>query len=76
MGLLKVANSTPLEWVDVEKAPFPSDYQPVMVLAQNHIFFYNVPGVAAGSEKIFVIHCELRVIPLRGWVTVNDVVSK
>jgi len=56
MGLLKAANSTPLAWVDVEQAPYSSDYQPVMVLAQNHIFFLDVPGVAAGSAKIYVIH--------------------
>jgi hypothetical protein len=56
MGLLKAANSTPLQWVDVEQAPYPSGYQPVMALAQNHIFFLNVPGTAAGSADIYVIH--------------------
>jgi len=56
MGLLKAANSTPLQWVDVEKAPYPSGYQPVMALAQNHIFFLNVPGTPAGSANIYVIH--------------------
>src|SRR5579863_9822140 len=59
MGLLKAANSTPLAWVDVEQAPYPSGYEPVMALAQNHIFFLNVPGVDAGSADIYVIHCEL-----------------
>jgi len=33
-------------------------YQPVMALAQNHVHFLGVPGVAAGNAKIFVIHCE------------------
>jgi len=56
MGLLKAANSTALEWVHVERAPFSSDYVPVMALAQNHIFFLNVPGVPAGSVDIYVIH--------------------
>ncbi|KAF8552492.1 hypothetical protein OG21DRAFT_1416053 [Imleria badia] len=56
MGLLKAANSTPVAWVDVEQAPYPSGYQPVMALAQNHVHFLNVPGVPAGSADIFVIH--------------------
>jgi hypothetical protein len=57
MGLLKAANSSALQWVDVEKAPYSSDYEPVMALAQNHVFFLNVPGVPAGSADIYVIHC-------------------
>jgi len=56
MGLLKAANSTALQWVDVEKAPFASGYEPVMALAQNHVFFLDVPGVTAGSASIYVIH--------------------
>jgi hypothetical protein len=56
MGLLKAANSTALQWVDVEQAPYPSGYQPVMALAQNHIFFLNVAGTPAGSADIYVIH--------------------
>lgn len=59
MGLLKAANSTPLAWVDVEQAPYSTSYEPVMALAQNHIFFLNVPDVIAGSADIYVIHCEL-----------------
>jgi hypothetical protein len=58
MGLLKKANSTALQWVDVEKAPYAAGYQPVMALAQNHIFFLDVPGTTAGSANIYVIHCE------------------
>ena len=57
MGLLKAANSTPLAWVNAEQSPYPSSYQPVMALAQNHIHFLDVPGVPAGSADIFVIHC-------------------
>jgi hypothetical protein len=57
MGALKAANSTPLSWVDDEQAPYPSGYQPVMAIAQNHVHFLNVPGVPAGSADIFVIHC-------------------
>jgi hypothetical protein len=56
MSLLKAANSTALQWVDVEQAPYPNTYQPVMALAQNHIFFLNVPGTTAGSADIYVIH--------------------
>lgn len=58
MGSLKAANSTPLAWVDVEKTPFSSGYQPVMALAQNHIHFLDVPGTAVGDVNIFVIHCK------------------
>ena len=75
MGLLKAANSTALEWVDVEKAPFASGYEPVMALAQNHIFFIDVPGVPAGSVDIYVIHCESRpcciATPLTCFTSVN-----
>ncbi|KAG1738140.1 uncharacterized protein EDB91DRAFT_1139249 [Suillus paluster] len=56
MGLLKAANSTPLNWINDEQAPYPSNYIPVMALAQNHIHFLDVPSVAAGSADIFVIH--------------------
>jgi len=56
MGSLKVANSTPVSWTEDEQAPYPSSYEPVMALAQNHIHFLDVPGVAAGSADIFVIH--------------------
>lgn len=56
MSLLKSASSTALSWSDVQNPGLGSDYQPVMALAQNHIHFLNVPGVAAGSAKIFVIH--------------------
>jgi hypothetical protein len=62
MGLLKAANSSALEWVDVEKAPYSSDYEPVMALAQNHVFFLNVDGVPAGSASIYVIHCKSKLL--------------
>jgi hypothetical protein len=70
MSLLKAAKSTPLEWVDVEKAPYATSYQPVMALAQNHVFFLNVPGTAAGSADIYVIHCESSSYSLR-WTSQN-----
>ena len=70
MGLLKAANSTAIPWNTVQQ-PDLSDgssgsitpgantagYQPTMALAQNHIHFMGVPGLTAGSVKIFVIHC-------------------
>ncbi|KIM36305.1 hypothetical protein M413DRAFT_291010 [Hebeloma cylindrosporum] len=69
MGLLKAANSTPIPWVDVQQPDLSVDqtgaavpgantagYQPVMALAQNHVHFLGVPGMPAGSAKIFVIH--------------------
>ena len=58
MALMKAANSTALSWVDVQKPSFnTANYEPVMALAQNHVHFLDVPGVAAGSALIFVIHC-------------------
>ncbi|KAG2339661.1 hypothetical protein BDR05DRAFT_576998 [Suillus weaverae] len=56
MGLLKAANSTPLNWIIDGQVPYPSGYVPVMALAQNHIHFLDVPNVPAGSADIFVIH--------------------
>ncbi|GBE87658.1 hypothetical protein SCP_1103350 [Sparassis crispa] len=56
MGDMKTANSTALSWVDVEQAPYPSGYEPVMALAQNHIHFLDIPNVPAGDADIFVIH--------------------
>ncbi|KAH9940690.1 hypothetical protein B0H21DRAFT_754015 [Amylocystis lapponica] len=56
MGSMTTANSTALSWVDVAAAPYPTGYTPVMALAQNHIHFLDVPGAAAGSADIFVIH--------------------
>ncbi|OCH93319.1 hypothetical protein OBBRIDRAFT_326615 [Obba rivulosa] len=56
MGSMTVANSTGISWVDVEKSPYPADYQPVMALAQNHVHFLDIPGVPAGDAEIFVIH--------------------
>ncbi|KAI0053229.1 hypothetical protein FA95DRAFT_1552741 [Auriscalpium vulgare] len=56
MGLLKSANSTALDWVDVEALPYSSGYEPVMALAQNHIHFLDVPNTPAGNANIYVIH--------------------
>jgi len=58
MELLKAANSTTKQWNDVETVSWDaSSYQPTLALAQNHIHFLGVPGLPAGSAKIFVIHC-------------------
>jgi hypothetical protein len=62
MGSLKAAQSSSISWQAIEKAPLPAGYQPVMGLAQNHIYFLNVPGVSAGSAQIFVIHCKFHTI--------------
>jgi hypothetical protein len=59
MKTYNAATSTPLPWVDVQRAPFNATYSPVMALAQNHIHFLNVPGNPIGSASIFVIHCSL-----------------
>lgn len=53
---LKAATSNTLTWNVVQDPGFGSDYSPVMALAQNHVHFLNMPGVPAGSAKIFVIH--------------------
>lgn len=60
MGSLTSANSSPLSWNDIEAPSFTTTgYNPVMAIAQNHIHFLDVPGNAAGTANIFVIHCEL-----------------
>jgi hypothetical protein len=56
MGSLKSANSTPLAWNPVQKAPYPDGYNPVMALAQNHIHFLNVGSDGPGKARIYVIH--------------------
>ncbi|KAF7797074.1 hypothetical protein EIP86_008266 [Pleurotus ostreatoroseus] len=55
-GKLTSANATALSWVDVGKAPYPDNYDPVMALAQNHVHFLDVPGNSPGEADIFVIH--------------------
>ncbi|KXN84106.1 hypothetical protein AN958_00431 [Leucoagaricus sp. SymC.cos] len=57
MELLKAANATAKQWNDVQTVPWDaSNYQPTIALAQNHVHFLGVPGVADGSAMIFVIH--------------------
>ncbi|KAG8954975.1 hypothetical protein FRC04_010459 [Tulasnella sp. 424] len=51
------AKSDPLKWEEVNKPNFKTGgYNPVMAIADNHVFFLNVPGNAAGETNIFVIH--------------------
>lgn len=47
--------STPPQEV---KRAVTADYDPVMAIAQNHIFFFGVPNIPAGQAPIFVIHCQ------------------
>jgi hypothetical protein len=69
MVLLKAATGTAIPWNSVQQPDLSADtsgtitpgantagYQPVLALAQNHVQFLNVPGLPAGSCKIFVIH--------------------
>ncbi|KAK0203971.1 hypothetical protein DFS33DRAFT_1374294 [Desarmillaria ectypa] len=57
MGSLTSANSASLSWNDIQAPSFTTTgYNPVMALAQNHIHFLDVPGNAAGTANIFVIH--------------------
>lgn len=58
LGTLTSANATAISWVDVGQAPYPSTYNPVMALAQNHVHFLDVPGNDPGEADIFVIHCK------------------
>ena len=75
MALLKAANSTPIPWNLVQQPDLSNGasgtttpgantagYQPTMALAQNHIHFMGVPGLPAGSVKIFVIHCMFQLL--------------
>ncbi|KZP12883.1 hypothetical protein FIBSPDRAFT_1049800 [Athelia psychrophila] len=50
------AQSTPLTWQPAGAVPYPSSYNPVMSIANNHISFFDVPGVPAGSADLYVIH--------------------
>ncbi|KIO33860.1 hypothetical protein M407DRAFT_65170 [Tulasnella calospora MUT 4182] len=51
------AESGTLKWQEVDKPNFKTDgYNPVMAIADNHVFFLNVPGNRAGEANIFVIH--------------------
>ncbi|KAK7052310.1 hypothetical protein R3P38DRAFT_2859671 [Favolaschia claudopus] len=57
MKELAAAQSGAVSWVDGGKAEINTDnYDPVMGIAQNHIFFFGVPGVKPGNAPIFVIH--------------------
>jgi len=57
MGEEAAAKSDAVAWQDGGAAEIPTtNYDPVMAVAQNHIFFFGVPNVAAGSAPIFVIH--------------------
>jgi hypothetical protein len=58
MKELVTAGSSPIVWQDGGAAEInTSNYDPVMAIAQNHIFFFGVPGVTPGNAPIFVIHC-------------------
>ncbi|KAJ6464333.1 hypothetical protein DFH09DRAFT_1034234 [Mycena vulgaris] len=57
MKELVSAQSDAIPWTDQGAAAITTtNYDPVMGIAQNHIHFFGVPGVAAGSAPIFVIH--------------------
>ena len=57
-GELTTAGTNTLDWQNTGSPSFQvSGYNPVMALAQNHVFFFDVPGASAGNAYIFVIHC-------------------
>ena len=66
MSSLKAAQEEPLAWNLVQDLSFPSNYNPVMALAQNHIHFLDVGSDGPGEARIFVIHCKL---PPMKWQT-------
>ncbi|KAF7369056.1 hypothetical protein MVEN_00232400 [Mycena venus] len=50
MGELAAAQSNAVTWQDGGAAEInTSNYDPVMAIAQNHIFFFGVPGVTPGD---------------------------
>jgi hypothetical protein len=76
MALLKAGTGTAIPWNSVQQPDLSANtsgtiipgantagYQPVLALAQNHVQFLNVPGLPAGSCKIFVIHCMFSTLP-------------
>ncbi|EIW77167.1 hypothetical protein CONPUDRAFT_62794 [Coniophora puteana RWD-64-598 SS2] len=56
MSQQKAATGSALSWNNVGNTPYPSGYNPVMVIANNHIHFLDVPNLSPGQEDIFVIH--------------------
>ncbi|KAJ3175368.1 hypothetical protein HK101_010681 [Irineochytrium annulatum] len=45
------------KWISQVPTPFgPSYTHPVIGSAHNHLYFYDVPGVPAGENVVFVIH--------------------
>ncbi|KAJ6466920.1 hypothetical protein C8R45DRAFT_480503 [Mycena sanguinolenta] len=57
MQSLTAAQSSAIAWEDTGAAEIDTtNYDGVMGIAQNHIFFFGVPGVAAGNAPIYVIH--------------------
>jgi len=61
MDLLSTATSETLAWNLVQDPQLAAEgtteaYEPVLALASNHIHFLGVPGLADGTDRIFVIH--------------------
>ncbi|CAK5281529.1 unnamed protein product, partial [Mycena citricolor] len=57
MASLKAAQSSSIAWIDQGPAGITTtNYDPVMAIAQNHIYLFGVPNVPAGNAAIFVIH--------------------
>lgn len=54
------ASSEPLKWEAVTSPSFStSGYTPVAAQASNHINYFGVPGTAAGSADLFIVHFAL-----------------
>ena len=54
------ASNSPLAWDAVTAPSFSTDsYTPVAAQASNHINYFGVPGTAAGSADIFIVHFAL-----------------
>ncbi|KAJ7220509.1 hypothetical protein GGX14DRAFT_674937, partial [Mycena pura] len=56
MQELEAAQQSAIPWKDQGTAQITTtNYDPVMAIAQNHIFFFGVPGVPAGNCMIFLV---------------------
>jgi hypothetical protein len=56
-SVTNAASGSALSWETVTAPSFGRDnYSPVAAHASNHIHYFGVPGTAAGSANVFVVH--------------------
>ena len=67
------ASNSPLAWDAVTAPSFSTDgYTPVAAQASNHINYFGVPGTAAGSADIFIVHFALFQEQAQSYPTANS----